>query len=452
MPPETTIGARIRGRLPVEVSANMTDAQIQLAKRVIEGLRRTDTKGRGAKGQVRIAGRGRVGLKIESGRLWQSDTKGMARYAEASASVSMTVCKAVLAGAFSPEYRQEDHDHRGNKSETESFSDSEGGIPEGGSGDGDQGEDGQGDDDAEGQGDGQGEGEAEGDGEGEGDGPPPPPPPDPDYDPDNLKARLDAIADWLNSSDAETPDGKAPDQVSNRAYIDGAKMLAAGIPVRGILHAYALNWTESSRAANGIETWDPAEFGLVAGKHRLYAYVRALVEADVPVFLVGPTQAGKSFVYRQVITDLGLSYAEGPLTQGASTSWLLGTHTAAGWVEAPFPRQYGEGGGYCFEEGDAAGPDLVVVLNNALTNGSLHNPRNGVTVVRHRDFRAGMTGNTFGTGAADGYRGRSAQDKAVLERFRMGRLLVGYDRELQHQLFDAALADAARESFEGSYR
>jgi MoxR-like ATPase len=188
----------------------------------------------------------------------------------------------------------------------------------------------------------------------------------------------------------------------------------------------------------------------------LYAYVRALVEADVAVFLIGPTQSGKSYVFRQVIEDLGLSYAEGPLTQGASTSWLLGTWTAGrengGWVEAPFPRQYALGGGYCFEEGDAAGPDLVVVLNNALTNGELHNPRNGKTITRHRSFRPGMTGNTFGTGAADGFRGRSAQDKAVLERFRMGRLLVGYDRELQHAIFDQALEDALRNQYEGGYR
>ena len=222
-------------------------------------------------------------------------------------------------------------------------------------------------------------------------------------------------------------------------------MIAKGIPADGVLHAWAINWPESAREACGIEPWDPAEFrrdDVPKDRHKLYPYIRTLIEAGVPVYLKGPSQAGKSFVLAQVARDLSMPFRQIPLTAGASTSWLLGTWTPQGWVEAGFPAIYTGGGVFLFDEIDAGDPNMLIVVNNAVSNDTLDNPRNGEVLRKSPLFRPVAAGNTWGTGATSQYTGRARMDGATLERFRCGRVEVDYDPDMQEQIGDAAFAAA----------
>ena len=56
--------------------------------------------------------------------------------------------------------------------------------------------------------------------------------------------------------------------------------------------------------------------------------------------------------------------------------------------------------------------------------------------------------NTFGLGADADYTGRERLDMATLERWRMGRVEINYDHDLQESIFKTEAGDAYTESKE----
>ncbi len=479
MPQPFRQGDRIIGRLSDFWKSRLNESQQSQARRVIRRLRRTSSTRQGsASGQVVLQGR-RTLLETEFGRVRLAGGSWK-RAAGADDTVGETICGAVAKGLLNPsgstggegdsggdgsssggagessgsgEGSGEGESGSGNGSESGESGGSGGSGDDGGnsgSGDGSGEGEGNGDDDSSGEESGGGEDDSEGDDGDKGDSKESKDNKTKDDEENSLqylKRRLHEIHGWLSSGEAEIQDS-----VSNVAFKMGARMLAAGIPVRGILHALTINWTETSRQQAGIKTYDPREFGSVANRHELFPYVLALVKANVPVYLCGPTQAGKSYVVEEVADFLGIPFGITPMTQGASASWLLGTWTPEGLVKAAFPEIYrseNSGGIHVYDEMDAADPNLLIVLNNSISNSSLMNPRTGELLLKHVWFRAVGTGNTWMTGATADYAGRLRGDRATAERFRMGRIAFGYDETLQDNIADAAYQAAMEEFGDG---
>lgn len=166
----------------------------------------------------------------------------------------------------------------------------------------------------------------------------------------------------------------------------------------------------------------------------------------INILLVGPAGCGKTHLAHQVAEALGRQFASISCTAGMSESalqgWMLpGDGGAFQYVPSDFVRMYEEGGVFLFDEVDAADPNTLLFINQALANGSFYLPqRKGATQVkRHTDFVCIAAANTFGTGANSTYSGRERLDEATLDRFRAGIVLLDYDTKFERSVVDPDL-------------
>ena len=240
--------------------------------------------------------------------------------------------------------------------------------------------------------------------------------------------RMHELRDYCNS-------GQHSDNISTGAIANGFKMLKHGFTQEAILHALTINWPDTVRANNSIVDYDPATYGdPPEGYHKLAMYVAALCEIRIPTLLVGPTQSGKSTLAESVSKILEIEYGgAAPLTGGASPSWLLGRDTRNGFLPAAFIQAYTEGKVFLLDEMDAADSNMLIVLNNAITNHHFDHPFLG-RLEKHENFVLIAAANTWGPGATRDYAGRSKLDGATLERFRLGRVMLDYDRDLERKI------------------
>lgn len=172
--------------------------------------------------------------------------------------------------------------------------------------------------------------------------------------------------------------------------------------------------------------------------HPVFEKVCRLVVAGVNVLLVGPAGCGKTHLAHQVAKALTLTFGTLHCTAGASESqllgWLLPTEDNGRftYVPAQFVTLYAEGKSlFLMDEIDAADPNMLMVLNGALANGSLHVPQrfHAPTVARGERAYIMAAANTFGTGADIIYAGRNQLDGATLDRFYV--VEMGYDEGLE---------------------
>ena len=225
---------------------------------------------------------------------------------------------------------------------------------------------------------------------------------------------------------------------SMRVVIDGAKAIKAGAPVEGLLASIGATWQADTRSQARIPAYDygtykprPSRFA-----HRVSEYVATLVQADVPVWLHGPAGTGKSSAAKYAAEQAGLPYYEVNLA-GAMASAIKGKDRLKSFVESEFARAYEHGGVCCLEEFDAAHPTVATAVNNAIAGDEFHNDADGRSIKRHPDFRLVATANTLGTGATKEFNSRMKLDGATLDRFRMGRVHVGLDVELERSIFES---------------
>ena len=160
------------------------------------------------------------------------------------------------------------------------------------------------------------------------------------------------------------------------------------------------------------------------------------------IFLAGPSGCGKSFLAQQVAEAMDLKFGYMSCSGGINESHLTGRTIPnvqtgeAMFIPSQFVTCYEDGGLFLLDEIDAADPNVLIVLNNALTNGKLAIPNRVAKPYadQHKDFVCMVAANTFGRGSSRMYVGRNQLDEATLDRFRIGMLTMDYSRRIEELL------------------
>jgi MoxR-like ATPase len=189
----------------------------------------------------------------------------------------------------------------------------------------------------------------------------------------------------------------------------------------------------------------------VDGAHPVFEKVLKLVAQGVNVLLVGPAGCGKTTLAHMVAKALKRKFGMLSCTAGASesqlTGWLLPVGAgkqgnAFSYVPSEFVRLYEEGNAvFLFDEFDAADPNMLLVMNSALANGSLHVPQRHEEplVKRGKNMAMIAAANTYGSGADMIYAGRNQLDAATLDRFYV--VEMDYDRRLEESLAEKEVVE-----------
>lgn len=162
--------------------------------------------------------------------------------------------------------------------------------------------------------------------------------------------------------------------------------------------------------------------------HEKFGEVLVYVKKHIPVFMVGGAGTGKNVIAMQVAEALGLPfYFSNAVTQEYK---ITGFTDANGvYQETPFYKAWTGGGVFMLDELDASIPDVLVILNEAISNGNMDFPAPIGNVKAHKDFCLIAAGNTYGLGADYDYVGRNVIDKASLNRF--ARVFVDYSPAIE---------------------
>lgn len=167
-----------------------------------------------------------------------------------------------------------------------------------------------------------------------------------------------------------------------------------------------------------------------------------LAQERINIMMVGPAGCGKTHIAGQLASALELEYASQSCSAGMSesqlTGWLLpiGKSGSFTYVSSEFIRLYENGGVFLFDEMDAADPNVLIFINQALANGQFSLPQrfDNPTIKKHKDFVAIAATNTFGGGADTMYHARNALDASTLDRFKIGMVPIGYSEKVEEQL------------------
>jgi hypothetical protein len=236
---------------------------------------------------------------------------------------------------------------------------------------------------------------------------------------------------------------EAYDELGNRPAWAAGRLIPAGIPADALLDVMTFHWDADIRNDAGISSFDFKRLSRqiaeereidMSDKHELFPYILTLVEERVPVMLVGPMGTGKSFLCAQIADYLNLPYGETACSAGATRGDFYGRLTAnpdRPFILSKFSEIHSGGGVFNFEEIDAALPEILIALNNALAGDRFFNSSNGEEYKMHPDFIAMATANTWGTGASRMYNARERLDGATLDRWRMGRVLIELDERIE---------------------
>ena len=205
--------------------------------------------------------------------------------------------------------------------------------------------------------------------------------------------------------------------------------------------------------------------------HQEFQTIVDLAEERENIFIYGPTGCGKSYIAKQLADAIGLRFAFVSCTTGMSEGQIgvrltpsipdttvmlmvynellkkkvdkvaaatMAAATASGFspLVSEFVECYENGGVFLIDEIDAADPNVLLLINTALSNGKLAIPNrpDKPYAVRHPDFVCIASANTVGTGASRMYSGRNALDAATLDRFAIGKVFMDYDPEVEKQL------------------
>jgi len=163
--------------------------------------------------------------------------------------------------------------------------------------------------------------------------------------------------------------------------------------------------------------------------HKEYETIKACIENDIPVYLVGPAGSGKNHTLQQIATDLELDFY---FTNAVQQEFKITGFIDAGGIyhETEFYKAFKDGGLFFLDEMDASIPEVLVLLNAAIANRYFEFP-NG-KIFAHPEFRIVAAGNTVGDGADEQYTGRLTLDQSSLDRFAV--IEFDYDRNIEMAL------------------
>jgi cobaltochelatase CobS len=165
--------------------------------------------------------------------------------------------------------------------------------------------------------------------------------------------------------------------------------------------------------------------------HKQFGQIMELVQLKEPLFIYGHAGSGKTRICIDVANALNLEFRSISVNEQSTKTDFLGYFDAhSNLIRTPFRHIYENGGVFILDEIDAGNPNVLTVLNSALSNGIMAFP-DGM-IKRHEDFICICTANTTGDKADIKYVGRNILDSATLDRFI--RLEVDYDRDLENAL------------------
>jgi energy-coupling factor transporter ATP-binding protein EcfA2 len=162
---------------------------------------------------------------------------------------------------------------------------------------------------------------------------------------------------------------------------------------------------------------------------KLISYLQLFKQA----MIVGPTGSGKSTLAKQAAESLQMRYGSFSCNMEASKSELVGFANLQGYVTSQFLDFYENGGLFLVDEYDAMSPSIAVVLNAAFDRTgqiSVPNRQENPIAKKHKDFYCILAGNTWGSGSVE-YQGREMQDMAFLDRFKLCRIFIDYDKNIE---------------------
>lgn len=173
-----------------------------------------------------------------------------------------------------------------------------------------------------------------------------------------------------------------------------------------------------------------------AGAHKETTNLVKYLQLFGQAMIVGPTGSGKSTMAKQAADSMGLPFASFSCNLEASKSELIGFQNLTGYVESNFLKFYENGGVFLIDEYDAMSASISVVLNAAFDRSgqiAVPNRQDKPVAVKHPNFYCILAGNTWGSGSVE-YQGRDMQDAAFLDRFKLCRIYVDYDKNLEKNI------------------
>lgn len=170
--------------------------------------------------------------------------------------------------------------------------------------------------------------------------------------------------------------------------------------------------------------------------HYEFEYILKLVGLKIPILLKGPAGTGKNVSATQVAKALNLKLYR--LNSPQEDYKIEGFVDAHGKYHAsPFYEAFtGEGGKtkggiLLLDEMDNASASALIVVNDAIANGSFKFPNGEAKMAE--DFRVIATANTWGNGKSFEYIGRNKIDASTLDRFVFVEYM--YDKDLERMLY-----------------
>lgn len=150
--------------------------------------------------------------------------------------------------------------------------------------------------------------------------------------------------------------------------------------------------------------------------HKQFEELVKVVASGVPALMVGMPGTGKTTAAEHVADQFNIPFESISVGIQTTKTDILGFTDAGGTYQpTAFRRAFENGGVFLMDEVDAGNPNVLIVINSAISNGWCSFPDGMVHA--HEDFKFIATANTFGTGADTKFIGRNQLDEATLDRF-----------------------------------
>lgn len=174
--------------------------------------------------------------------------------------------------------------------------------------------------------------------------------------------------------------------------------------------------------------------------HKQFEPALKAVNRGLWPFLVGPAGSGKGFLAQHLAEALGRRYGFVSCSEGMSEGMLLGRGVPLAdrflYLQSSFVDFYENGGVFLLDEIDAANPNVLLIINEALSSPHLAIPNRTEKPYAKRspDFVAIVAANTWGTGPNMEYVGRNRLDAAFLNRFVGSQFEIDYDPAVETEI------------------